>query len=70
MDFLASGGRGYLRIVAPDMSEGDYVEIHCEGASPEEAGSIQWYFNNKVCIHFFLLILNRLTKEFEVVYLN
>jgi hypothetical protein len=28
-----SGGSGYLRIVAPDMAEGDYVEIQCEGAS-------------------------------------
>jgi hypothetical protein len=55
MDFLASGGRGYLRIVAPDMSEGAYVEILCEGASPEDEGNIQWYFNNTVCIHFFFI---------------
>lgn len=52
MIFLASGGRGYLRIVAPDMAEGDYVEIQCEGASPEDEGRIQWYFNNQVCIQF------------------
>jgi hypothetical protein len=51
------------------MTEGDYVEIQCEGASPEEEGNIQWYFNNRVCIHF-SSILNRLTQEFEVVYLN
>lgn len=63
------GGRGYLRIVAPDMADGDYVEINCEGASPDEEGSIQWYFNNRVRIYF-SLISNRLTKEFEVVYLN
>jgi hypothetical protein len=50
--FLASGGRGYLRIVAPDMAEGDYVEIQCEGASPEDEGRIQWFFNNRVCIYF------------------
>jgi hypothetical protein len=45
--FLASGG-GYLRIVAPDMTEGDYVEIQCEGATPEDEGRIQWFFNNRV----------------------
>jgi hypothetical protein len=51
--FLAGPpGRGYLRIVAPDMTDGDYVEIHCEGATPEEDGSIQWFFNNQVCIYF------------------
>jgi hypothetical protein len=49
--FLASG-RGYLRIVAPDMAEGDYVEIQCEGATPEDEGRIQWFFNNRVCIYF------------------
>ena len=48
-DFLASGGQGYLRIVAPDMTEGDYVEIQCEGAAPEDEGRIQWYFKNQVC---------------------
>lgn len=45
---LASGGSGYLRIVAPDMAEGDYVEIQCEGAGPEDEGRIQWFFNNRV----------------------
>jgi hypothetical protein len=50
--FLASGGRGYLRIVAPDMAEGDYVEIQCEGAAPEDEGRIQWFFNNRVCNFF------------------
>jgi len=51
--FLASGGdRGYLRIIAPDMAEGDYVEIQCEGAAPEDEGRIQWFFNNRVCIYF------------------
>ncbi len=49
---LASGGGGYLRIVAPDMAEGDYVEIQCEGASQEDEARIQWYFNNRVCICF------------------
>ncbi|UJR25590.1 hypothetical protein I4U23_006934 [Adineta vaga] len=44
----SSGGRGYLRIIAPVMTEGDYVEITCEGAAPEDESSIQWYFNNKV----------------------
>jgi len=63
---LASGGgsRGYLRIVAPDMTEGDYVEINYEGASPEDEGRIQWYFNNRVCIRF-KLISNIRTNEFE-----
>ena len=46
---LAAGPGGYLRIVAPDMAEGDYVEIQCEGASPEDEGRIQWFFNNRVC---------------------
>jgi hypothetical protein len=31
------------------MVEGDYVEIQCEGAAPENEGSIEWYFNNRVC---------------------
>jgi hypothetical protein len=48
---IASGGRGYLRIVAPDMADGDYVEIQCEGASAEDEGRIEWYFNNRVCHH-------------------
>jgi hypothetical protein len=52
---LASGGGGYLRIVAPDMAEGDYVEIQCEGASQEDEARIQWYFNNRVCICFHLI---------------
>ncbi|CAF1253140.1 unnamed protein product [Adineta ricciae] len=42
------GGRGYLRIVAPDMADGDYVEIQCEGAAPEDEGGIQWFFNNRL----------------------
>jgi hypothetical protein len=46
---LAGGGSIYLRIVAPDMAEGDYVEIQCEGAAPEDEGRIQWFFNNRVC---------------------
>jgi len=69
---LASGGgsRGYLRIVAPDMTEGDYVEIQCEGASSEEEGNIQWYYNNRVCIHFHLILIIRIRylkkqKKFE-----
>jgi len=37
------------------MTEGDYVEIQCEGASPEDEGKIQWYFNNRVCIHCHLI---------------
>ena len=32
-----------------DMADGDYVEIQCDGASPEDEGRIQWYFNNRVC---------------------
>ncbi|CAF3522929.1 unnamed protein product [Rotaria socialis] len=43
-----SGGQGHLRIVAPDMTDGDYVEIQCEGASADDEGRIQWYFNNRV----------------------
>ncbi|CAF3425584.1 unnamed protein product [Rotaria sp. Silwood1] len=42
------GGQGYLRIVAPDMAEGDYVEIQCENAKPEDEGRIQWFFNNRL----------------------
>ncbi|CAF4183766.1 unnamed protein product [Rotaria sp. Silwood2] len=42
------GGQGYLRIVAPDMAEGDYIEIQCEGAAPEDEGRIQWFFNNRL----------------------
>ena len=51
--FLASGAGGYLRIVAPGMTEGDYVEIQCDGASPEDEGRIQWFFNNRVRIYYF-----------------
>ncbi|CAF1607632.1 unnamed protein product [Rotaria magnacalcarata] len=43
-----SGGQEYLRIVAPDMAEGDYIEIQCEGATPEDEGRIQWFFNNRL----------------------
>jgi hypothetical protein len=50
--FVASSGRGYLRIVAPEMTEGDYVEIQCEGASAEDESRIEWYFNNRVRIGF------------------
>ncbi len=32
------------------MAEGEYVEIQCEGATPEDEGRIQWFFNNQVCI--------------------
>jgi len=41
-------GQGSLRIVAPDMTEGDYVEIQCEGASPDDESRIQWFFNNRL----------------------
>jgi hypothetical protein len=34
------------------MTDGDFVEIQCEGAAPEEESRIQWYFNNRVCIDF------------------
>ncbi|CAF4524399.1 unnamed protein product [Rotaria socialis] len=44
----SGGGQGYLRIVAPDMVEGDYIEIQCEGATPEDEGRIQWFFNNRL----------------------
>ena len=30
------------------MAEGDYVEIQCEGAGPDDEGRIQWFFNNRV----------------------
>ena len=56
MRFSANGGQGYLRIVAPDMAEGDYVEMQCEGASSDDGGLIQWFFNNRVCIHYFSLL--------------
>jgi hypothetical protein len=46
------------------MTEGDYVEIQCEGASPEDEGRIQWYFNNRVCI-IFQLIFNRKKSDFK-----
>lgn len=32
------------------MTEGDYVEIQCDGVAPEDEGNVQWYFNNRVCI--------------------
>ncbi|UJR19172.1 hypothetical protein I4U23_022302 [Adineta vaga] len=37
-----------LRIVSPDVADGDYVEIQCEDAAPEDEGKIQWYFNNRL----------------------
>ncbi|UJR23322.1 hypothetical protein I4U23_026336 [Adineta vaga] len=43
-----AAGRGYLRIIAPDMADGDYVEIQCDGALPEDEGGIQWFFNNRL----------------------
>jgi len=46
--FLA--GSQYLRIIAPDMTDGDYVEIQCEGVAPDDESSVQWFFNNQVCI--------------------
>ena len=30
------------------MADGDYVEIQCEGAQPDDEGRIQWFFNNRV----------------------
>ncbi len=63
--FIASGGRGYLRIVAPDMADGDYVEIQCEGAAPEDEGRIQWFFNNRVCNFFYLSL-----KKIQIKILN
>jgi hypothetical protein len=65
--FLASGAGGYLRIVAPDMAEGDYVEIQCEGASPEDEGRIQWFFNNRVCIHCFSIRNKNRKKILEMI---
>jgi hypothetical protein len=50
--FIIGGGQGYLRIVAPDMTDGDFVAIECEGAAPEDESRIQWFFNNRVCIDF------------------
>lgn len=32
------------------MTDGDYVEITCEGAAAEDESRIEWYFNNRVCI--------------------
>lgn len=46
--FSASPSSGVLRIVAPDMRDGEYVEIQCEGAAPEDEGRIEWYFNGRV----------------------
>ena len=40
------------------MAEGDYVEIQCEGASSEDEGRIQWYFNNQVCKPIFSHLYN------------
>jgi len=34
------------------MTDGDFVEIHCEGAAQEDESRIQWYFNNRVCTDF------------------
>ena len=33
------------------MAEGDYVEIQCEGAAPQDEGRIQWFFNGRVSVH-------------------
>lgn len=40
------------------MAEGDYVEIQCEGAAPEDEGRIQWFFNNRVRASSFLKIVS------------
>lgn len=45
------GSGGHLRIVVPNMAEGDSVQIHCEGAASEDENEIQWYFNNRVSLH-------------------
>ncbi|CAF1504705.1 unnamed protein product [Adineta ricciae] len=37
-----------LRITAPEVVDGDYVEIQCENAASEDEGKIQWYFNNRL----------------------
>ena len=50
IDILVYQNFQYLRIAAPDMAEGDYVEIQCEGALPDDEPRIQWYFNEKVRI--------------------
>ena len=50
IDVLVYQNFQYLRIAAPDMAEGDYVEIQCEGASPDDESRIQWYYNEKVRI--------------------
>ncbi|CAF4308597.1 unnamed protein product, partial [Adineta steineri] len=42
----SNGARGQLRLIVPDMSEGDNVDIQCEGATREDENRIQWYFNN------------------------
>ena len=44
----ADYGLQQLRLVVPDMADGDYVEVQCEGAAPEDEGSIQWYFGDRV----------------------
>ena len=65
---LAGGNRGYLRIVAPDMVDGEFVEIQCEGAAPEDESSIQWFFNGRVRPPFlsfdFLRLSETSAKEF------
>ncbi len=63
--FIASGGQGYLRIVAPDMTDGDFVEIQCEGAAPEDESRIQWFFNNRVCIDFLEISYIKILRIFQ-----
>ena len=50
------------------MEDGDYVEIQCEGASPEDEGRIQWFFNNRVCIFFFFFYLSEILRLGLTIY--
>ncbi|UJR34477.1 hypothetical protein I4U23_021884 [Adineta vaga] len=52
--FLAPDSTGFgndgiinLIITAPDMEEGDFVELQCTGAALEDAESLKWYFNDQ-----------------------
>lgn len=48
------------------MTDGDFVEINCEGAAPQDEGRVQWYFNNRVCIEFYSISNIELKSLFEV----
>ncbi|CAF1170648.1 unnamed protein product [Adineta ricciae] len=45
---MSPSSKGHLRIIVPNIAEGDSVQIQCEGAAQEDESRIQWYFNNRI----------------------